>query len=265
MVDRDYFSCVSLIRLIQYLSRFIWTILDGGVAVDRLKRLEETLSTSRKRELRPLILSNIVPSNVIFDCNLVLQLGRFIDTLNSARSSVLIEDRILNLTLTMSKVSNSLFILSDNILWAGRVGVINIDRIRWFRTSFKLWLYSILMNLVRDLYEFNKLLKPSAVTRVKESIQSKFQATTSQKSDPFPPRSVPETDPIEQSRRVLKVLAKNKPLTIDVIKNLADVWIPLNGLNHVTLSPRLIGLLGTISSTCALIQVMYPSLRLNPS
>lgn len=165
----------------------------------------------------------------------------------------------------MSKVSNSLFILSDNILWAGRVGIINIDRIKWFRTSFKLWLYSILMNLARDLYEINKLLKPSAVTRVKGSIQSRFKSNnlSSPTSNPLlPPTS--DQDPIEQSRRVMKVLIKNKPLAIDLIKNLTDVLIPLNGLNHVSLSPRLIGLLGTISSTCALIQVMYPSLRLNP-
>ena len=164
----------------------------------------------------------------------------------------------------MSKVSNSLFILSDNILWAGRVGVINIDRIKWFRTSFKLWLYSIIMNLIRDLYEINNLLKPSSVTMVKESVQSRLKFSNHQSSSPSSlPTSDP--DPIEQSRRVIKVLMKNKPLTIDLIKNLTDVWIPLNGLNHVSLSPRIIGLLGTISSTCALIQVMYPSLRLNPS
>ena len=189
----------------------------------------------------------------------MLQLGRFIDSLNSARASVLLEDKTLNITLTLSKVSNSLFILSDNILWAGRIGAINIDRISWFRTSFKLWLYSILMNLVRDLYEINKLLQPSTLTRVKQSVQSRLQTTPGQS------RSEPEPDPIVESKRVLKVLVKNKPLTIDLIKNLTDVWIPLNGLNHVTLSPRTIGLLGTISSTCALIQVMYPSLRLNPS
>lgn len=189
----------------------------------------------------------------------MLQLGRFVDSLNSARASVLLEDKTLNITLTLSKVSNSLFILSDNILWAGRIGVMSIDRMRWFRTSFRLWLYSILMNLVRDVYEMNKLLQPSTLTRVKQSVQSRLQ------TNPGQSRLEPEPDPIGESKRVLKVLVKNKPLTIDLIKNLTDVWIPLNGLNHVTLSPRTVGLLGTISSTCALVQVMYPSLRLNPS
>lgn len=75
-----------------------------------------------------------------------------------------------------------------------------------------------------------------------------------------------DVDPgIELSRRVIEILISNKPLTIDLVKNVSDLFIPLNGLNHISLPPQLIGLLGTVSSTCALLQVMYPSLRLNPN
>lgn len=58
---------------------------------------------------------------------------------------------------------------------------------------------------------------------------------------------------------------ENKALILDLIKNLADLVLPLEALEYVNASPGVQGLLGTVSSAVGVITAWDPLLRLVPS
>lgn len=182
-----------------------------------------------------------------------LQLGRFIDLLYSARESVRLNDDMLRITLTMSKIASALFIAVDNLLWLSRVGVCNINRREWFLTSCRLWLYSILMNLIRDWFELKRrterrIFCASFVSGKREPvIHSESQS------------------PVKSVQELCSLVKQHPDLAVDFCKNSCDFLIPMSALNYCPLSPKTIGFLGLISSLCALAQLADPSLRLNPS
>lgn len=183
----------------------------------------------------------IASVNHSFICITALQLGRFVDMIYAAKQSVKLNDDVHRITLTMSKIATALFIIVDNLLWFSRIGVCDIDRRRWFLTSCRLWLYSITMNLVRDWFEVRNTLHSTLVRN----------STTKRET-----RSL--TDLVEW-------INAYPALAVDIVKNASDFCIPMSALNYIPLSPKTIGALGLLSSGCALLQVIDPSLRLHPS
>lgn len=156
------------------------------------------------------------------------------DLIYSAQNSARLNHEVHRITLTMSKIATALFLLVDNMLWFARIGVLDIDRRKWFLTSCRLWLYSILMNLLRDWFEIRELMSASP------DLMGKRESLTA-------------------------VIMRQKPgLGIDLLKNICDFFIPMSALNHTPLSPPTIGILGLVSSVCALLQVIEPSLCLHP-
>lgn len=192
------------------------------------------------------------PGKVSFTCRPVshpnplspktaLQLGRFVDMLYSAQRSVRLEKDVHRITLTMSKIATALFLVVDNLLWLARMGIVDIDRRKWFLTSCRLWLYSIVMNLVRDWFEVRELLAASSV-----------------------PNRGGKRETQSPAQRLLSLVTAKPGLSIDLLKNTCDFFIPMSALNHTPLSPYTIGIVGLVSSACALLQVIDPSLSLHP-
>ena len=54
----------------------------------------------------------------------------------------------------------------------------------------------------------------------------------------------------------------HKPILLDFVKNFCDLWIPLNSLGFIKLSPGTVGFLGTLSSLLAILQMLDPTCRL---
>uniref|UniRef100_T1JI86 Peroxisomal membrane protein 11B n=1 Tax=Strigamia maritima TaxID=126957 RepID=T1JI86_STRMM len=206
-----------IIRLLQYGSKFIWWYLEKGrkdpLWIVRIKDLEYSLSTARK----------------------IFRLGRFLDTLNAALKSLHLQELSLRTTITFSKISSALYLLTDHIIWFGRVGLMAVDKSKWTQQSNKFWLLSITFSLIRDLMELWHVLETQ--------------------KNPKRPISSP----------MLKCLRDRKDLTIDTVKNCCDVFIPATNLGFCNLSPGTIGLLGVVSSALGIITLIDPMLKLQPN
>ena len=165
-------------------------------------------------------------------------------------------DPTLRLSLTFSRIASSLYLLCDHMVWIGRVGLVNVDKSRWSQLSDKFWLYSITMNLMRDVYEIMNLLKLNGYS----NSGPKHYFGHSSRID-----VIPITTSDNQMLRSINWLIKHKNICIDTLKNFCDLWIPMTSLGHTKLSPQTIALLGMLSSTIAILQIFNYSYRLSPS
>ncbi|CAB3231778.1 unnamed protein product [Arctia plantaginis] len=223
----------KLARLIQYTSRLVWHQLEirhaNKYSVDRIKNLELTLSSFRK----------------------ILRLGRCIDTCYNALNSMHIEDPILRLTLTISKLANGLFLYADHIVWLTKSGFLKTDSDKWNRTANKFWLLSIIANLARDLYEILHLL---------ELHKSRFL-----KPSELLNTSIRNYDWTGGIKYLYMFMSCHNDVFIDTLKNSCDIFIPLTALGLTKLSPSTVGALGAVSSIAALVTVVKPITKLIPA
>ncbi|GFR12778.1 peroxisomal membrane protein 11B [Trichonephila clavata] len=222
----------KLFRLLQYSSRFIWASLENKTSKEdllkQLKDLEYTLSTGRK----------------------LYRFGRGVDTLYAALSSLHLRDPALRYTITFSKINMALYLLTDHIIWLGRAGLLNIDKTKWARLSYKLWLFSLVMNLSRDFYEIKQILKKLSYGGSNQVLQAKMS---------HPPNTI-----ISKLNLYYKILALHKDVVIDTVKNGCDICLPLSQLGYLSISPRTVGLFGVISSVAGMFPLLDSSYKLAP-
>lgn len=167
--------------------------------------------------------------------------------LHSALKSIHYDDLAVKLTSTMSKISSAIFLLTDNILWVGRSGLATVDTTKWSEISNKYWLYSVLLNLCRDFYEITRLMDEKNIRiRLHRGIDVNIMYKHC--------LSLGEN-----------LFVEHKDVFWDTVKNICDVWIPLNALGYTKLTPGFIGFLGTVSSIAGLISVINPKAKLTPS
>ncbi|XP_049832964.1 peroxisomal membrane protein 11B [Schistocerca gregaria] len=222
----------KLVRLLQYTSKFAWHYMQekqrSKQSVDRLKDLEYTFSSFRK----------------------LLRLGRCLDVLYGALSSVQYPDLTLRITCTLSRIANALYLLADHILWFGRTGMLNINSAKWNQVANKYWLYSIVMNLVRDVYEILQIVK----YETHNCIGLKRMGSPDYYRKPA-------TDKLS----LIKFVQEHKDVVIDTVKNGCDFFIPMSALGYIRLNPGTVGVLGVISSVAAIISLVDPFARLSPA
>jgi peroxin-11B len=184
----------------------------------------------------------------------VLRFGKSLEVFYGSLKSIHYSDAYIAFTLTVTKISQAIFLFTDHIVWLARSGLFkNIDTPRWVERSNRFWLVSLVMGIVRDVYEINRVI--SSFTSYKDlssCITSSFLS-------------------IRSARDVSKCFASltdfiitYRHITIDAIKNVCDLFIPLNALGYVKMSPRIIGLLGVISSLMGLIVILNPNCKLLP-
>jgi len=184
----------------------------------------------------------------------VLRFGKSIEVFYSAFKSVHYHDAWIAFTLTVTKICSSIFLLTDHIVYLSRSGLFkNIDAPKWQQRSNKFWVVSLVMNIVRDVYEINRVIASS--TNYKSLTKCVGSSLVSLRSP---------ADVIRCFQSLFEFLVTYKHLTIDTVKNCCDLCIPLNGLGHVKLSPRTIGILGAVSSLAGLFVILNPSCKLTP-
>lgn len=249
-----------LFRLIQYLCRAIWDSLQQNELnielIEKLKAVEYILSSFRKRKFN---LSKRGHStrkkskNLFFSLILVLRFGKCLDVFYSSFKSIHYPDLTIRLTLTLSKISQALYLFADHFIWLARSGLFRtIDLKKWNQAANRYWLFSIVMNLARDLYEITKII--DLRTR-----QSKFDGLRTRNCQINSVR-----DLATASLRTYSCLYEHKGLLVDTIKNSCDFFIPLTALGYAKLSPRTIGILGVVSSLAGLVVVLQPQTKLVP-
>ncbi|CAK1584709.1 unnamed protein product [Parnassius mnemosyne] len=223
----------KLARLVQYTSRLVWHQLEtrnaNKYSVDRVKSLENTLSTFRK----------------------VLRLGRCIDIFYTALNNIHIEDPFLRFTVTTSKLAHALYLYADHIVWLSKSGFLKSDSDGWSQTANRFWLLSIIANLARDFYE---------ILHVLDLNKSMFLNPTELINV-----HVRQFDLNSSFKHLYAILSCHKDIFIDTVKNSCDLFIPLTALGYTKLSPSAVGALGAFSSLAALITLIKPITKLVPA
>lgn len=212
----------KIIRLLQYGSRAYWYYAQNihctQHSAEVLRSLEYTFSSFRK----------------------LLRLGRCLDSLYSALKVMKYPDVVVKITLTMSKIAHALFLLADHIIWIGRVGLYRVNIEKWSKVANKYWLMSVMMNLIRDIYEISKILEYHNKTR----------------------RLFPH---ILHQYELLYKLRDHKDIVLDTIRNGCDLFIPLTALGYTNFAPGMIGIFGMISSILGIYTIIQPLYKLTPS
>ncbi|CAL1673017.1 unnamed protein product [Lasius platythorax] len=205
----------KIIRLLQYGSRAYWYYAQNAqstrFSAEILRSLEFTFSSFRK----------------------LLRLGRCLDSLYSALKMMKYPDPTVKITLIMAKIANALYLLADHFIWVGRVGILKVNLEKWNRVANKYWLITIIMSLMRDIYEIVKILKHE------KNIFKQYQ--------------------------IVSCLRNHKEVMMDTVKNGCDLFIPLTALGITKCTPGTVGLLGIISSFIGLYTIINPLYKLTPS
>ncbi|XP_057318161.1 peroxisomal membrane protein 11B [Microplitis mediator] len=218
----------KIIRLFQYGSRAGWYYTQNKLVTyqsnDILKSLEYTFSSFRK----------------------LLRLGRFLDSLYSALSSMKYPNLVIRITLTLSKISNALYLLADHIIWVGRAGLLKVNIDKWNTIANKYWLMTIVMNLTRDIYEILQIMEECKLSGVsKINLESKSYRYN--------------------KYRTLFYLSSHKDVVLDTIKNGCDFFIPFTALGYTKFTPGMVGILGFISSAIGIYCLIDPLAKLSPA
>ncbi|XP_040909617.1 peroxisomal membrane protein 11B [Toxotes jaculatrix] len=241
-----------VIRAAQYACTLLgYTLQKGGAAAElhrTISQLEAHMSLSRK----------------------LLRLGNSVEALEAAKRAIHLSDSVLRLCLTISHLNRAMYFACDNVLWAGKTGLISeLDQHKWSQRSFRYYLFALILNLTRDVYELRLLMEAEARYRAAKSPPSPYPLPDDHLS---PPSSAPATValPVVSAwlRRQLHLLGTvlygNPPLLLDLVKNGCDIFIPLDRLGIYPTGKGFVGACGLVSSVLSILTIVHPWLKLKP-
>lgn len=248
-----------IIRAAQYACTLLgYTLQKGGAAAELHKtvsQLEAHMSLTRK----------------------LLRLGNSVEALEAAKRAIHLSDSVLRLCLTISHLNRAMYFACDNVLWAGKTGLISkLDQHKWSQRSFRYYLFALILNLTRDVYELRLLIECEARCRATKSPASPNPnpSTTlpadhlSSPSTFVAPAAVALPVMVAWLRRQLHllvaVLYSNPPLLLDLLKNSCDIFIPLDRLGIYPTGQGFVGACGLASSVLSILTIVHPWLKLKP-
>ncbi|GAA6231805.1 peroxisomal membrane protein 11B [Lates japonicus] len=243
-----------VIRAAQYACTLLgYTLQKGGAAAELRKtisQLEAHMSLTRK----------------------LLRLGNSVEALEAAKRAIHLSDSVLRLCLTISHLNRAMYFACDNVVWAGKTGLISkLDQHKWSQRSFRYYLFALILNLTRDVYELRLLMECEARYRAAKSPPSPYPGTTladDHLSSPVPPATV--ALPVmsvwlrRQLHLLVTVLYSNPPLLLDLLKNSCDIFIPLDRLGIYPTGSGFVGACGLASSVLSILTMVHPWLKLKP-
>lgn len=190
--------------------------------------------------------------------------------LDSALKTIHIEDHFLRYILTLANINQALYLVLDNTLWLNSIGIIHLNKkAKLLEYSNKFWLFSLLLNLARNLNEILAIIQGTEFI----NNQDPFNKYTFNEASGVYTSKPPHSQSFSRSAKkflikVLKIvclLCLNKsyhPLVLDTLKNVFDIFLPLSGLKFIDLSPGMQGLCGLMSSLIGLIILWDTRLKL---
>ncbi|XP_053134832.1 peroxisomal membrane protein 11B isoform X2 [Hemicordylus capensis] len=170
---------------------------------------------------------------------------------------------VLRFCITVSHLNRAMYFACDNILWAGKSGLVpRVDQEKWSQRSFRYYLFALIMNLSRDAYEIRLLTEREANGKCQKG-------GGGARDDARPPAEDGRLQQLAlRLRRQLRLLAcvlrSNPPLLLDLVKNACDLFIPLDRLGLYKTSAGFVGLCGLTSSVLSILAFVHPWLKLKP-
>ncbi|XP_022047036.1 peroxisomal membrane protein 11A [Acanthochromis polyacanthus] len=205
--------------------------------VAKLKNLETHMSAGRK----------------------LFRLGNTANSIEAAKRTMQLSDRVLSLCLTAANITRALYFFCDNVLWARSVGLLrNIDKERWSVNASRCYFYSLVMNLTRDVYVVLRLMLQKA--RDKRCRQKMDQHLS--ESPEVAEAVIPQLDAF--IFLLLESFKSDPALALDTLKNICDLFIPLDKLGIYQSHGGVIGFCGLMSSLIGILTLARPTLRIKP-
>lgn len=132
----------GLNRAAQYACTLIgYTLQRGGASADlhqTVRQLEAHISLTRKREWTMFQQQDHACVSRVCVCVSVLRLGNWLEALEAAQRAIHLSDGVLRLCLTLGHLNRVMYFTCDNILWAGKTGVVpQLDQNKWSQRSFR--------------------------------------------------------------------------------------------------------------------------------
>ncbi|KAG8440648.1 hypothetical protein GDO86_006408 [Hymenochirus boettgeri] len=203
--------------------------------VMKLKQVESNISSGRK----------------------LFRFGNFVHAFAASKVSIKLSDHIPRYCLTASNLYRVLYFICDTVLWVRSVGLVSgISKEKWLYRATKCYYYSLLLNLLIDIYELSWRMKKEA----KERKQIKNGTAGGNDDECEIPTFLPEC--IGNLLFMLYFsLQSHPPLLLDTIKNVSDLFSPLDRLKIYQTNQGLIGICGLVSSLVGILTVTKPSLK----
>lgn len=213
-------------RTLQYACKLLGWSLDelnySPHLIENLSKLESHASTGRK----------------------FFRLGKSVDCIRSAQSSIHLLDPFLRTVLTINHLNRAGFLLIDHYLWLGKTGWKTVDQ-KWEFQSARFYLATIMLSIIRDLYALHL---------------TAIQLANARRNDKDQAGSAP---PVQ---KLHKALSANVPATLDLVKNLFDFVIPATKLGYIPGKHNgVLGFCGLMSSLIGAYQIARPEIKLKPN
>ncbi|KAE8618187.1 hypothetical protein XENTR_v10009303 [Xenopus tropicalis] len=202
----------------------------------KLKRVESNMSSGRK----------------------LFRLGNFVHALKASKASIQISDPIPRCCLTAANLNRVLYFVCDTVLWARSVGIVSgISKERWLSRATKCYYYSLLLNILMDIYEISWRMEKEAKERKQKARDTAAESDQDLKFLSVLPKG------FENFLLLLYLSFRNHPpLLLDTIKNVCDLFSPLDRLEIYSTSQGIIGICGLVSSLVGILTVANPSLKI---
>jgi len=182
-----------------------------------------------------------------------LRLGTSIELFHSVMMHTKLRDAVLRFSLVCSKLSLACYLLVDHLVWAAKLSLVAADASKLGRIAARLWLISLVAGLIRDVTEILRAVRTEVAKRRE---QEQRRVVNHTRDD--------EYSLTQQSLSLISRLTAKRPLLVDCVKNVTDLFLPSAALGYVTASDGFQGIMGMISSYMSILTVWDPALKLSP-
>ena len=161
----------------------------------------------------------------------MFRLGKSIDNFRASLQTIHLHNPLLRFLITVTKLNRGLYLLIDHFVWAYRMRLLRIDIDAWNKHANRFWLLAVFLGLLRDTYEF------LCAVHVEKKRLQQYSSTTDSKETAVSVRSL-----------LHNVVCNNPAVMVDLVKNMADLFIPMSRLDIVYVPSGIVGVVGVVSS-----------------
>jgi peroxin-11B len=168
----------------------------------------------------------------------VLRIGKSADMFQGAVKSLSVQDFLHKLCLVIAKTSQGAYLLLDNYIWFGKQGLINVDTKKYGPRAAAFWLVTLFFSLIRNVYDILNILENESRRRKRGEVGGNW----------------------------MDCAGRHKPIIVDTVKNITDLFLPLSILQYINTSTGFQGLMGMISSIMGILVTWDPAkYKLSPA